>query len=1260
MSHAHVDPSELHWKKELTGLRKAARLRDPETSSSLRSPLNSRSVAAASSWNYGNGTRSNSIGANHAVGYSDLVSGLPVRNEKNRNKVFLYNWRHQSGKSSDYGAKLDGEKYGEVGSVDGSLKDSLEVPQKEDSKIDTYFDDPMMAFRVREANLERPLRRTVKKLKKGSAVSKHSIVRNSTNSNLLDLPSISLGALTSVQQSNDMEYCNTEDSRDITPKNGYTSRSTSPMPTRGENWSRSSKLLRSIWREDSSYSYTPASTCSYKYGNRNPSTVGSWDGNTASFDGDDLDHLDLPGRQGCGIPCYWSKRTPKHGGCGGCYSPSLSETFRRKGSSILCGSRTLYKKRRSSGSNERRLVTRSSQGMPLLRNCSDGRGGSSMDTGQSDDDLSTNFGELDMEALSRLDGRRWSSCRSQEGLELVPLAGAAEEGRSDHIRSLSQKYRPRFFDELIGQNIVVHSLINAISRGRIAPVYLFQGPRGTGKTSMARILTAALNCVATEETKPCGFCRECTDFISGKTMDLREVDATNKKGIDRVRYLLKSLSTAPMSFFSRYHVFIINDCHLLPSKTWSSFLKFLEEPLPRVVIIFITTDIDNVPHTVLSRCQKYLFNKIKDSDIINRLKKLSSDENLDVDSDALDLIALNAEGSLRDAETMLDQLSLLGKRITASLVNELVGVVSDEKLLDLLELAMSSDTAETVKRTRELMDSGVDPMALTSQLAGLIMDIIAGTYQLVNSKCSSSFFAGRSLTEAELERLKQALKLLSEAERQLRVSNERSTWFTAALLQLGSVPSPHHTHSSSSRKQSSKTTEDEPSGSSREVYARKKKSDALQRRWNSTSSALMPRPHDGDSSSQSESLLMVDASNFAARSTSNRLVEGGESAAIHGDTVAGNRVCRYISSEKLDDIWEMCIDRCHSKTLKQLLHAHAKLVSISEVEGVLIAFIGFKDGDIKSRAERFVRSITNSVEIVMRHNVEVRMGLMLRGDASVGITNMVEFPDWEMGTTEMIERELKGDSNNSVSGHSDLELHQEPLKVPTERFYSEGKQTGIPKQSDYSSQGVDGCYQVTPELPVSLTERNSGMNETEERNEEIPLQRIQTIIDEQRLESAWLQAAEKGTPGSLSRLKPERNQVLPQDGIYRPDQMASIISMELSSQKWEDELNHELKSLKINDGRGHHDQSGKRVENYPMSPSLLHDRSSAGNFNNENLGYESGQAPGCNGLICWKKTKPYNKGKVKQGTPIRSRKSRNFLLFGECMKTKKTDRRFKK
>ncbi|KAA8536650.1 hypothetical protein F0562_029128 [Nyssa sinensis] len=1288
------DQRNLHLNKEFTQIRKAAArvLRDPGTTSSWRSPLSSARSAAAnaasSSTNYCYHHYKN--GSREAIGGGDNVnkvvehhSEFPLRVESNGNngrekKVFLYNWRTKSSSEKSHQRAQGEDDDGNDGScsvTEESVDDSLsDARNGGDSKSDTCTADryASMIFRGKDTNFTPSIKKTTKKKWKKNSyfaamlrqqLQQQIVLSRNSKQALEGLRSIALSlsrdeSVSLVEQSDDTEeYCNWADLRRISAASPLLSR------LKLKNWSQSpSNLLLSGRKEDSSYSYsTPAlSTSSYnRYVNRNPSTVGSWDGTTASYnDGDvEVDELDMLGRRGCGIPCYWSKRTtPKHrGACGSCYSPSLSDTLRRKGSSILCGSQTLYRGRRgsSSSSNKRRLVSRTAHGLiPLLTNNGDGQVGSSVGTGQSDDELSTNYGELDLEALSRLDGRRWSSsCRSQDGLELVALNGEAEDvSTPDNIRSLSQKYRPMFFEELIGQSIVVQSLMNAISRGRIAPVYLFQGPRGTGKTSTARIFSAALNCLATKETKPCGICRECADFVSGKSRYLREFDGTSKKGIDRIRYILKNLSMGPPS--PGYKVFVIDECHLLPSKTWLAFLKFLEEPPSRVVFIFITTDLDSVPRTILSRCQKYMFNKIKDGDIVTRLRKISAAENLDVESDALDLIALNADGSLRDAETMLDQLSLLAKRITTSLVNELVGVVSDEKLLELLELAMSSDTAETVKRARELMDSGVDPMVLMSQLATLIMDIIAGTYHIVDAEYSDSFSGGRSFSEAELERLKHALKLLSEAEKQIRISSDRSTWFTATLLQLGSVPSPDPTQSGSSRRQSSKTTEEDPSSTSKEATVQKQRHDAHYTPQKLTSPVSLPNAVNRNSTNQEVSFSMTDGAGYNSKPSHSQLVNGDALMVSHDDVMVGNMI-RRCNSNILDDIWVRCIEKCHSNTLKQLLHTHGKLVSISEVEGVFVAYIAFGDIDIKTRAERFLSSITNSFEIVLRCNVEVRIILLPDGETSTNIANLVALPNSlrpkQVETTEMIKRERKAICSSAIDGYSDLDSQQEPLKLSRGSFNDfEGKLTGN--------------LQPTAGSPVLLVEGNGKISSTKERKSEIPMQRIESIIQEQRLETAWLQVAEKGTPGSISRLKLEKNQVLPQDGIYHHNPMESRNSVGFSSQHWEDLLNHEIKVLKINDGKAlQKDQIGKRVNHYPISPSLLHGSTLAGTFSKESTGYESGSgAGGCSGLFCWNHTKTNKRSKVKQGTPVCSHTDARFSWFGECGKSKRSENRFRR
>ncbi|KAL3651504.1 hypothetical protein CASFOL_004506 [Castilleja foliolosa] len=1061
---AAIDPSNLHLKKELTQIRKAARvLRDPGTSSSSwRSHIDSaRSltkhhyvhhhksgneiISSSQQFLQGNGN-SNSNNNNGVVASDNKCN---VGSKEREKKVFLYNWRSQKSES-------DKQIRDDLEDVENNIKD--EESFSNDSKSDAYLSEKYNAsdiFRCKDTDFTPSIMRTIKK--------KPTRISYSNNHNEKLRKQIIMSS-SLVDQSDDTEdYLNSED---------LTSRASaiSPLLARFKNKGRARAYQR---KEDDSISYRV----------RNPSTVESWDATTGSLNGyadDEVD--DQLGRQGCGIPCYWSKRsTPKSRvGYGSCSSPSLSETLRRKGSSIFCGTQS----RRHLGSNKRRPSTR----IPLLTS-----------KGSSSDELSTNFGEIDLEALSRLDGRRWSSscCRSQEGLEIVVHdENGSGSGSPENVRSLSHKYRPMFFDELIGQNLVVQSLKSVISRKRVMPVYLFQGPRGTGKTSAARVFAAALNCLSSEENKPCGVCKECGYYISGKTDHIVEVDGSNKNGIEKIKNVLKSLSAVRTTASSKFRVFVVDECHLLPSKTWMTLLRFLEKYLPRAVFVLITSDADNVPRTILSRCQRHLFNKISNGDIFARLRKIGDDAGLDVEPDALEMIASNADGSLRDAETMLDQLSLFGKRISVNLVNELIGVVSDEKLLELLELAMSSNTTETVIRAREFMDLGVDPIVLMSQMATLIVDIIAGTYSSGDAN-HDSFFGGQNLSERELDRLKHALTLLSEAEKHLRVSGERSTWFTATLLQLGGGPSSSdRAHSGSSRRQSSKATEDGDHVSLKSFHR--------------------------DSTSKDNN------NRISSSKDNNSSFDSNPSGPTDGKTGRPGAL-RCINSETLSNIWLECIEKCHSKTLRQLLHSHGRLVSITEVKGGFVAHIGFVDQTIKTRAEGFLSSITNSFEIVLRQNVEVKI---------------IRIPDFYKNITTSPEK-----NKSHVVGNSGVQIGP-----------SESANVGPSKS-------------------------------------EIPAKRIESIIREQRLETAWLQVMDRGTtPRSTSRLKPERNQVLPQDiGLNELEPLD------------EDELNREIKTLKIND-----QIVGKRNDQCPISPSLLHNSSFASRDNMDtNLDQEQPVAVPC-------------------------------------------------
>ncbi|XP_064982176.1 protein STICHEL-like [Musa acuminata AAA Group] len=1180
-----VGPSELHLKRELTALQRERFLRDPETCSSWRSPLSSKSFVANSKVKNGNGMMENFIGE---INYSSPLN-VSLRGRNGRQNRYLYNLRHHT---TERVRKLDEEDRDDL--VKGSPKDNTTLSNSliEDSKSDTCLGIPVNFHNVTSTYSGNPVRRNIREFRR--TISVRGMTKHPTVSKLMGTASCSLGIIDSGEQSDDGEDYNSEDLQqlvhELTQQDGYISHSSSPLLYGSGFGSRlsSSKFHRTCRTLLSSQSCTPASTSSYyKYGGRDTSTVGSCNGTVASFDVDELDQPELSKVQRCGIPCYWPKRT-KDMGVGGLSSPSLSDTLKKRGSGILCGSQHSLKKKLS-GCHKQSYLAKSSQGLPLLTNSCD-IGQLSLDT--TSDELSSKLGELDLEARSRLDGRRWSSCKSQEGLQTDMPGGAAFDIVDQ--RSLSQKYQPRFFQEIIGQNIVIQSLGNAISRGRIAPAYLFHGPRGTGKTSAAKIFAAALNCLSIEENKPCWFCRECTAFSSRNGTSLKEVNATNKMSIDQVRHLLKSLSLAKT--ISQCKVFVIDECHLLSSKNWSMFMKFLEEPLPRIVFIFITIEPGSLPHSIMSRCQKYIFSKVKDVDIVCRLKKLSIKENLDVELDALNLIALNSNGSLRDAEIMLDQLSLLGKRITSSLVIDLVGVVPGEKLLELLEIAMSSDTAETVKRSRELIDSGIDPIALMSQLAGLIMDRIAGTYRMTKSNSGGTALGGQSLTEAELERLQLALKILSDAEKQLRHSSERSTWFTAALLQLGSA------HNLELNRISSSSTSSKRNAikNSNTVSSMEKNSPFCENR----------------------------------RSHERILIDSGQT-----NDATCKEIFRSANPENLDEIWTMCIHRCHSQTLRQLLSTSGRLLSITENEGTLIAFIGFEDSIIKSRAQRFLSSITNSMEIVLRQNVDVRLGVVPEGLRSMPslVSNQMEK-----------DKQRKVDSDN-LSSHSNQErIHANKILDSYERISEKSYE-----QCDRSAPG-DSNDAVTS-IPMLLSERKNGSYNNKDKGQGVSAQGpLKMGPDEQRLETAWLQAAD---PRIVNQSKLDMNQVLPLNGVnHQCVKQSSIVTVK-STRHWDDELDDKVRYLKVSATGGHNKKRIEGADHYATSPSLLHCNKKSVNCEKENKEYKP--RPCCIGLHCWTTPKNQEK-KVKHGIRVESPKASHFLCLRQCGKLKSAESRFRK
>ncbi len=302
------------------------------------------------------------------------------------------------------------------------------------------------------------------------------------------------------------------------------------------------------------------------------------------------------------------------------------------------------------------------------------------------------------------------------GLDATPPKGG------EHYRVLARKYRPSDFSGLIGQEALVRTLKNAFATGRIAHAIMLTGVRGVGKTTTARIVARALNCIGpdgkrTEPTiQPCGVCEPCRAIAESRHVDVQEMDAASRTGIDDVREIIEGVRYAPAS--ARYKVYIIDEVHMLSKQAFNGLLKTLEEPPPHVKFIFATTEIRKVPVTVLSRCQRFDLRRVEPTELITHLKAITEKEKVQIEDDALALIARAAEGSVRDALSLLDQAIAHdeGETINAESVRTMLGLADRGRVLDLFEQVMGGKIAEALKDLGELYERGADPLQVMQDL----------------------------------------------------------------------------------------------------------------------------------------------------------------------------------------------------------------------------------------------------------------------------------------------------------------------------------------------------------------------------------------------------------------------------------------------------------------------------------------------------------------------------------------------------------------
>jgi DNA polymerase III subunit gamma/tau len=350
--------------------------------------------------------------------------------------------------------------------------------------------------------------------------------------------------------------------------------------------------------------------------------------------------------------------------------------------------------------------------------------------------------------------------------------------------ALYRKWRPHHWEQVIGQDHVVQTLRNAVLTERVAHAYLFAGPRGTGKTTTARLLAKAVNCLDPElANRPCDQCEYCQAVNTGRFLDLIEIDAASNTSVDDVRDLRDKINFSPNQ--GRYKVYIIDEVHMLSTAAFNALLKTLEEPPSHAIFVLATTEIHKIPATVLSRCQRHEFRRIPVSEIVGQLNEMAESEGLQVEEEALTLVARQATGSMRDAISLLDQLASSGKKITLEMAQTLLGTATSQVVLDLIGAILDKESARGLDLIHRALDAGSDPRQFARQIVDYLRNLLLvrmGNANLVDVTVEVRSQMAQHAQGFEIGELLRVIRLFNQA-----AYDARSNWQPALPLEMAFI-----------------------------------------------------------------------------------------------------------------------------------------------------------------------------------------------------------------------------------------------------------------------------------------------------------------------------------------------------------------------------------------------------------------------------------------------------------------------------------------